>query len=357
MTGADESELVMKWHAFLVAGSIIVCLVAAEAFARLWLGLGTPPLIVRDPEINYLFAPSKTYHRFGNTISYNAFSMRSDEVTRQKADPNELRVIVMGDSVINGGALTDDFELATRLAQMRLAEELRRPVWIGNVSAGAWGPANLLAYARKYGWFDADVVLLVLNSHDISDVREFQQDLGPDFPLKPPWFALEEAATRYLPRYAEAYLPARLTWPVFRASKSLRKASATPRLVKDSVSTPGRRLLVELIEYAKSHVPMVAVLHHLEQNELKDGMSEAGVIMHNYVRDCGIPLIMLDQYFAAYKGHENLYRDHIHISAAGQRLYADAIVYAVRTFGNVSSLHINFDAKYETNLIARAARA
>ena len=108
---------------------------------------------------------------------------------------------MIGDSVINGGALTDDRELATRIAQERLAADLERPVWVGNVSAGSWGPGNQLAYLRKFGTFDADVAIVVLSTHDIADVPDFAPDLGPDFPERPPMLALEEAVDRYLPRY------------------------------------------------------------------------------------------------------------------------------------------------------------
>jgi lysophospholipase L1-like esterase len=313
----------MKRHVFIVAGIVAACLAAAEAFARFELGLGDPPLIVRDPNIDYLFAPSKTYHRFGNKISYNAFSMRSDEVTLKKKDPHELRVLVMGDSVINGGGLTDDAELATRLAQNRLARELRRRVWIGNVSAGSWGPGNLLAYARRYGWFDADVVLLVLSSHDISDIPEFQPELGPSFPQKTPWFALQEAATRYLPLYAGNWLPSDL-------SKSLGPAAAEPQPPTQNELEEGRRLLAELLEYAKLSVPMVAALHHFEQSELKDDLSNAGKVIEHDIRKAEVLLLRTKHYLQDESDSREVYRDNIHINAAGQQLYAEAIVCVVR---------------------------
>ena len=169
---------------------------------------------MRDPDIDYLFVPGRTYHRFGNVISYNTFSMRADDVSPHKTDPNELRVLVIGDSVVNGGALTDDSQLATRMVQERLAQDLARPVWVGNVSAGSWGPGNQLAYLRKFGTFNADIAILVLSTHDIADVPDFAPDLGPDSPESPPVLAMEEAVYRYLPRY--------VPWP--------RTAAATPGL-------------------------------------------------------------------------------------------------------------------------------
>src|SRR5450432_2448943 len=89
---------------------IVTLLIVAELVARFGLGLGDPPLSMADPTMEYINQPSKTYHRFHHIIHYNTYSMRSGEVTPHKTDPSELRVLMIGDSVINGGAQTDDSE-------------------------------------------------------------------------------------------------------------------------------------------------------------------------------------------------------------------------------------------------------
>ena len=136
-------------HALLFT-TVALCL--AEISARTYLGLGDPPLTIRDFSIEYMFAPSRCYRRFGNSICYNQWSMRSDDFASIKTNSIEKRVLVMGDSVINGGALTDQKDLATTLLQQRLSDCLQVPVVVGNVSAGSWGPGNILAYTRRYGW-------------------------------------------------------------------------------------------------------------------------------------------------------------------------------------------------------------
>lgn len=72
----------------LAAAAMLGVVAVAELFSRFALGLGDPPLTLRDAEIDYLFAPG-VYRRFGNLISYNIFSMRADEVT---PDPKGLLV-------------------------------------------------------------------------------------------------------------------------------------------------------------------------------------------------------------------------------------------------------------------------
>src|SRR5438105_9169328 len=75
----------------LRAGIILLILLGiGEMVSRFVLGLGDPPLYVADNEIQYYNLPARTYHRFGNTIAINAFSMRSPDFPAHKNDPREL---------------------------------------------------------------------------------------------------------------------------------------------------------------------------------------------------------------------------------------------------------------------------
>lgn len=181
-----------------VLGALALLTVASELFAKLYLGLGDPPLVMSDPGIEYLFQPSRCYHRFGNEVCYNSYSLRSDEFAKTKTHPEERRVIFLGDSVLNGGALTDQQDLATSLLGKWLQQDLSGPLVTGNVSAGSRGPPNFLAYARRHGFFDADLVVLVLSSHDAADVPTGENLVGadPDFPDHSPTLALQEMVSR-----------------------------------------------------------------------------------------------------------------------------------------------------------------
>ena len=312
----------MRWHR--PAPGLIVALIAVglggELFARYALGLGDPPLTIRDPEIDYLFKPG-TYHRFGNTITYNSFSMRADEVPPTKQGPDELRILVFGDSVVNGGAHTDDSELATRLAQEALADRLQRPVWIGNVSAGSWGPGNHLAYIDRFGLFDADIVIFLLSSHDIDDVPDFQADLGLDFPLEPPPLALQEAVVRYLPRYLPSI------------------GSADAGVVHepfDARIDEGRELFRELLRRTDLEARHVVVLHHLEQAEVTGEPAERAALLarraallQEDAESEDATLLRLRPFVDTAPDAADHFRDAIHITAAGQRHYAAAIICVV----------------------------
>src|SRR5262249_37809632 len=147
----------------------------------------------------YRFVPSRTYHRFGNVIHYNQWSQRADDFPQHKSSPDELRVMMIGDSVINGGVLTDQAKTIPAQLQSRLRQALGRPVIVGNASAGSWGPPNELAYVKKFGLFDADVVIFVFNNFDCVDAMTFTPTVGvrEDYPDHTPVSALWEGWTRY----------------------------------------------------------------------------------------------------------------------------------------------------------------
>lgn len=286
--------------------------ISGELVARYYLGLGDPPVSVADSEIEYLFKPSQDVSRFGNRIKYNAYSMRSDDFPREKASAEEVRVLVLGDSVVNGGNQIDQRELGTELLKAKLTAELGKPVTVGNISAGSWGPGNLLAYLKRHGLFDADAVVLVISSHDAADVPDFKPIVGvsPDFPDKKPILALEELVFRYLPRY----LPG--------------KATPAENLAEEPEATAFTALgdlekLIELIQ--KAGVPLV-ILQHPTREELAEGYDPGHDAIADLAKEMQVPTIELAPYLqAAIDAGQNVYRDKIHPNAQGQAVLAKAM--------------------------------
>ena len=291
----------------VVAGLIVL---AGEGAARFALGLGDPPLTVRDREIDYLFAPG-TYQRFGHTIRYNSYHMRADEPP--PPDVDGPRVLLMGDSVVNGGALADHGELATTLLQERL-RETQSDAWVGHVSAGSWGPANLLAYVERFGWFDADVAVIVLNGGDLQDLPGFRRELGANFPEQRPVSALSELVTRYLPRFAPFLEPL------------LSERPSPPTRTWSDPAAAGRAALEDLLETASANVPAVVVLLHPGRGAVREDAppNPARWRTLELIADkAGIEVLPMDDVL---RGREDAYRDGTHVDAAGQEIYADALI-------------------------------
>ena len=193
----------MNKRVIIVSFCAIISAVAfAEVLSRYYLGLGTPPLSVAHPTIEYMFKPNQEVTRFGNRFVINRYGMRTDDFPAQKR-PGELRIMVYGDSVVNGGNLTDHAGLATTMLRRELEARTGRDVVVGNISAGSWGPGNWLAYAREYGFFGADMIVLVISSHDSGDVPTFQPLDPATHPTESPVSAFWEGIERYVPRYIQ----------------------------------------------------------------------------------------------------------------------------------------------------------
>lgn len=318
----QPAPLPRKRRRWVVRGVVVllVLLVGGELFARFYLGLGDPALSQADPQIEYLFKPDQDCRRFGNRLRYNHYSMRSDDFPVHKSQANELRVMVVGDSVINGGAQTDQAQLATSIIQKKLAEDLKRPVVVGNISAGSWGPPNELAYLKKFGLFDADVLVIVLSSHDAFDVPTFEPVVGVSrsYPEHRPVLALWEGFDRYvLPKFEkkpeanEGYVAA--TQPAPQAD-----VDACMKAIR------------EMVEMGRGAGAKVILAQHLERAErLATPNFGHGQIEREAERD-GLKPIQLGKAFDASRQHgEDPYRDAIHPNAIGQREMARVLVGAI----------------------------
>lgn len=281
---------VRRWAVLTIGG-----LVLAEIATRFV--IGTPPLYVADPKLEYLFAPNQSGVRLGKHFSYNTFSMRSPEFAAHR-QPGEFRLMVFGDSIINGGSLTDQADIATSLIAKRTG-------WIvGNISAGGWGPPNELAYAKRYGFFDADVIALVLSSHDYADAPTFEPlDEVEQITAKPPsvlWYAMR----RYIPRL--------IPQPVVPVNVTQRQVEIAMGAIRD------------FVRLAQQHGRLIVFLHSTSA-ELQ-GHPEAG---HAEIRALLASLDVRVVELAPYE-RPAFYVDGLHMDEAGHDALAEAIIDAVR---------------------------
>lgn len=301
-----------SWKSCIFLGVFV--LIAAEVVARYGFGLGAPPLFVVHPTIEYMYMPNQDLVRFGNRILINSYGMRSEEIPEQK-QKDEMRILVFGDSVLNGGNLTDHADLATTIAAKKLTDGGDQEFWIGNVSAGSWGPGNYLAYVKAYGFMQADMIGLLISSHDYGDDRSFEPLDKKNHPVRKPRSALIEGIERYLPRY----LPATI--------KASANRSVTPPDDKTVEKVLGE--LKEFLMLAKKQ-GQVVVFQHLESSEVELGkLNAGGARIAALCAILDIPVVSLRSSFehAIVKG-QNPYRDNIHINELGQQLVAEALIAA-----------------------------
>ena len=181
---------------------LAILIIAVELILRISFGLGNPPLIKTHDKIEYLNLPDSSYVRFGNIISYNEHGMRRAPIPIEPASDATCRIFVLGDSIVHGGATVDQSDIFTS----RLADQLGSTYYIGNISAGSWGPSNIRSFLEEFGNFDADLFILVTSTHDLTDLPDFRQCYGDNQPIASPTSATSELLIRYiLPRLIKSW--------------------------------------------------------------------------------------------------------------------------------------------------------
>lgn len=297
--------------------AVILLGMTGEFTARYLLGLGTPPLSIPHPKIEYMLQPNQDVYRFEKHFVVNQYGMRAENFAAKKP-PEEFRVMVFGDSVVNGGALTDQSDLATSLLKSKLSKNYTKAV-VGNISAGSWGPGNWLAYAEEFGFFGADVIALVISSHDAADNPTFQPLNRKTHPMARPISALWEGIEKYLPQY----------FPSANGVGGLVEPDrfGSSDVVERDVQK-GLDALKKFLLLAKEGRRTVLVFQHLEKAEISDGAVHPGHLkIKAACSELGITSISLEPYFRQSIENGNYpYRDNIHPNEIGQRLIADAIL-------------------------------
>lgn len=198
----------IRWKYLLygIGGGFFVFLVALELILRFKYGLGNPALLQADEQTGYRFQPNQKVYRFGKNIQYNEYSQRSPSITPEKPE-GKLRILMIGDSVLNGGYPTDQNETITAFLTQKL-NEAGYNAEVLNASSGSWGIGNQLGYLREFGMFDSEAIILQIGTHDLVQPTSTSEKIGKDpyFPNKRPLFAIQEGWERYGRKYTVYWL-------------------------------------------------------------------------------------------------------------------------------------------------------
>lgn len=279
--------------------SVLVLVAGTEITLRLCWGLGTTELFQSSDRYEYIPQPNQDLRRFSNRILYNELSMRS--LPLDSAD--RVRILGFGDSVINGGTLTDHDSLATTIIEQALQQTYGQGVRCLNVSAGSWGPDNCFAWLDEHGDLGAGLIFLVVSSHDANDNMDFQPVVGvhPNYPDGQPHTAIGEVIFRYAIPH------------VFK------RKPVSDHISKGEVFNPG---FEAFYAYCSQHAIPLLIYLHPDRQELLDGFYQPeGMQIIEFCNQRGIELIRgLD--------HESPegFRDGIHPNAQGQKAMAAALL-------------------------------
>jgi hypothetical protein len=191
-------HLSVRKFSFILA-LLIGALLAAELSAR-YVGFGHP-LLYRAAGSSYEMAPGQHIARLGHTETVDSLGLRGSEVAARPT-PGIARIMVLGDSVANGGSRLDDDQTISAITSRRLtAQGCRNEIL--NASAGGWSLFEEVAWAKRHGLYGAGTVVWVINAMDLDQASGTTAvlDHNPAFPSHAPGSALGEILFRYgLPR-------------------------------------------------------------------------------------------------------------------------------------------------------------
>jgi lysophospholipase L1-like esterase len=304
----------------LIIAVLLVCaLGAVELALRFFFGFGKPPLYVADTQTGYRLAPNQRTKRFGNVFEINQYSMRGGAIAPQP-ETDTLRILLLGDSIANGGWWTDQSEILSQRLQQQLMAV--RPgqytqVEVLNASANSWGPRNELAYLLKFGTFDAQVVVLLLNTDDLFATAPTSVQVGRDraYPKRYPPLALFEVAGRLIKSPPIPELEAVQQEGGDRVGANLEAV----RQLKHLTDQANCRLIVA----------MTPLLREVQPPGPRDYEITARQRVTQFTEQAQIPYIDFLADFQTAADPDALYRDHIHLSPQGYTLVTQTLSSAV----------------------------
>ena len=293
----------------IIITTVIGCVVLVEGGLRLMFGLGNPPLYIADDEIGYLLAPNQNLRRMGNQIQINQYSMRNEAIAEAKPD-SLFRVLLLGDSIVNGGWWTDQQEILSASLTKKLNSD-GNSVQVLNASANSWGPRNELAYLKGFGLFNSQVLILVINTDDLFATAPNAAVVGRDrnYPDRKPFLALTEAYERFIAKPKP--LPNQKPEKGDRVGLNLQAI----REIKATAETENTQFILA----------MTPLLRELGATGPRDYEQKARNRLQELTTQEQITYIDFLPIFADFPQPEFLYRDHIHLSPQGDHLVSETL--------------------------------
>lgn len=291
---------------------MLAFVILGEASGRA-LGLHTPVLYEKT-SYGYRVAPDQDIRRFGHRNFYNAQGLRSESVATLTLSGTR-RVLCLGDSIFNGGAVTDQADTIP----YQLESSLQRSgvnAQILNASAPGWAIGNSLGWLQSNGVYGSELVILQIGTLDLSQPMATADllDHHPSFPSRRPPFALHEFWNRYvLPR-------------IFRfnaddpgANQGASVAMMPVKDVETMISEARNRLTV-------SGARFLVVFVDLPDGKRGPGADPERVIdrFMGRMQEVRIPVIRPASLLRGNYG-EALFRDGLHPNAQGNRNIARAL--------------------------------
>ncbi|HIK29206.1 MAG: SGNH/GDSL hydrolase family protein [Oscillatoriaceae bacterium SKW80] len=295
---------------FTITCVLLIIYLTIEVILRVF-GFGETIIYIPDEKIGYIPAPNQRLRRLGNRMEINEYSMRSPPLAL--TDAATLRVLLLGDSVANGGWWTDEENTISAMLARQITSAVKQKVEVLNASANSWGPRNQLAYLQRFGTFEARAVVLLLNTDDLFATAPTSQVVGRDrnYPNRQPPLAVVEVFSRYLWRKEPEELKAARAEGGDRVARNL-----------DAI-----RQVLEIASQKNAYflLAMTPLLREIGEPGPRDYEKQARRRLTAFTQSAQIPYIDFLALFNATSDPKALYRDHIHLSPSGNEFVSKAL--------------------------------
>lgn len=302
-----------------LAIAILIAAAACEIAGRAY-GLHQP-VIYEATAYGYRVAPNQDARRFGHGVRYNTLGLRNDAVTAVPST-GAMRVLCLGDSVANGGAITDQADTIPYRLEALLRQKHGR-VEVLNASAPGWAIANELGWLSTYGTLDSQFVVLVISTHDLFQPLAASSvvDSHPSFPSRKPLLALEDIVGHYLlPMLMPADSAADPGAAGVAASGLQARKNRDDILAIDGIVRRGKgRLMVVFLEQGRDNSGDTATLGAKRE-------------LFSLLDRHAIPVVTLGSEVEI-RGRDAMFRDDVHPNPVGNLAIAHAIA---RGLGSLS---------------------
>ncbi|KAA9353459.1 hypothetical protein [Larkinella humicola] len=285
----------------IALAALVFCLfLLLVELAGRYYGLTNYPLYDASSEYEYLLKPNQDVRIYRNRFTTNEFSMRSAPI----AKTDTLVVLLVGDSIINGGNSIDQDSLASTLVEKELLRKYGKKVRVLNISDKTWSPDNVVAYLKKFGVFGADMILMVANSGDAFDPMTFQPIVGvtSTHPDKNDAFAWPKLVVKAWATVEDRY---------FRSEEPATKEEKTAEKPENLVKG-----FADLDSIARQlNIPFFLYLHRSQSELTKNTVDRGGLVIEEFCQKNHIPMRINRMDF-------DMFNDEIHLNSKGQKALA-----------------------------------
>ncbi len=307
---------------FLLWGGLLMAVLAAGELAGRMLGLHTP-MLYQVTSYGYRVAPDQDIRRFGHRVFINHQGLRNEPIAPLPA-AGTLRILCLGDSITNGGAITDQDDTYPYQLQ-RLLESNGKKAEVLNASAPGWAIGNEAGWLKENGVLGSQAVVFTIGTLDL-----FQELAGPEtvdghpsFPSHAPLLALEDLVTHYV----------------------------VPRILRRRTADPGAGLSAQSLQEARENIaqlldmaglarrsgatPTVLFIEQPGRYELSDPYTvSAKALLFQALNQRRIPYVDTRE-AVEHAGGGSLFRDGLHPNASGNHVLAQAAVEAIARAASV----------------------